>query len=221
MSENIETVTPSTKTIEIKLIESVFEKRNDLISRANKEAKHILQNAEQECLRIKKQAQERVAQLQGLTTQTLRDQIVGEATLEGRRILIQEREKALSLLYQRVSDRLQEIAERKIESINFNDTLTKLVVEAILAISGDTFIVYTNARDREYLQNNLTQIIEKVEPKLGNITLQLHKEPIVTMGGVIVKNREETKVFYNTLESRLETTRKRSEAVVAKILGVL
>lgn len=221
MSENLETETQSTKTIEIKLIESVFEKRNDIISRANKEAKHILQNAEQECLQIKKQAHERVAQLQELTTQTLRDHIVGEATLEGRRILIQEREKALSLLYQRVSDRLQEIAEHKIESINFNHILTKLVIEAILAIAGDNFIVYTNARDREYLRNNLTQITKQVEPKLGNVTLQLHNKPIVTMGGVIVKNREGTKIFYNTLESRLETTRKRSEAVVAKILGVL
>ena len=221
MSENLETVTPSTKTIEIKLIESVFEKRNDLISRANKEAKHILQKAEQECLQIKKQAHERAAQLQGLTTQTLRDQIVGEATLEGKRILIQERENALSLLYQRVSDRLQEIAEHKIESINFNDILTKLVVEAIFAIADDTFIVYTNTRDHEYLQNNLTQITKQIEPKLGNITLQLHDKPIVTMGGVIVQNRKGTKIFYNTLESRLETIRKRSEAVVAKILGVL
>ena len=221
MSENLETETQSTKTIEIKLIESVFEKRNDIISRANKEAKHILQNAEQECLQIKKRAHERAAQLQELTTQTLRDQIVGEAALEGRRILIQEREKALSLLYQRVSDRLQEIAEHKIESINFNHILTKLVIEAILAITGDNFIVYTNAREHEYLRNNLTQITKQVEPKLGNVTLQLHNKPIVTMGGVIVKNREGTKIFYNTLESRLETTRKRSEAVVAKILGVL
>lgn len=221
MSENIETVTQSTKTIEIKLIEGVFEKRNDIISRANKEAEHILQNAEQECLRIRKQVHERAAQLQELTTQMLRDQIIGEAALEGRRIVIQEREKALSLFYQRVSDRLQEIAEHKIVSIKFNLILTKLVVEAMIAIAGNTFIVYTNARDREYLQNNLIQITKQVEPKLGNITLQIHNKPIATMGGVIVQNREGTKIFYNTFESRLETTRKRSEAVVAKILGVL
>ena len=221
MSENIEIETPATKTFEIKLIESVFEKRNDIISRANKEAKHILQNAEQECLQIKKQAHERAAQTQELTTQALRDRIIGEATLEGRRILIQEREKALSLFYQRVRDRLQEIAEHKIESINFNHILTKLVIEAMIAIAGNTFIAYTNARDREYLQNNLTQITKQVKPKLGHIILQIHNKPIATMGGVIVQNQEGTKIFYNTLESRLETTRKRSEAVVAKILGVL
>ena len=221
MSEKLEIATQSTKTIEIKLIESVFEKRNDIIARANKEAKHILQNAEQECKQITKQVHERAAQLQELTSQTFRDQILGEATLEGRHIILQARENAIALLYHKVSDRLQEIVNQKIENINFNELLTKLVVEAIYAIEGTAFIIFTNARDREYVQNNLKTITKMVEPTLGNITLQIHNKPIATMGGVIIQNREGTKIYYNTLESRLETTRKRSEAVVAKILGVL
>ena len=221
MSEKLETVTQSTKPIEIKLIESVFEKRNDIITRANKEAKHILQKAEQECKQIEKQVHERAIQLQQLTSQTLRDKIIGEASLEGKQSLLQAREKAISRLYHRVSDRLQQIAEQKVQSINFNQLLTKLVVEALLAIEGNAFIIFTNARDREYIYNNLKMIMKIVEPTLGNITLQIHNTSIETMGGVIVQNREGTKIFYNTLESRLETTRHRSEAVIAKILGVL
>ena len=52
-------------------------------------------------------------------------------------------------------------------------------------------------------------------------SLTLDEKPVNIMGGVIIKNKEDSKVYVNTLEGRLTNVRTREEARVAEILGVI
>jgi len=53
------------------------------------------------------------------------------------------------------------------------------------------------------------------------VSLRLDSKPIDSMGGVTVKNKKGTKVYYNTLEDRLSKVRGSKASEVAEKLGVI
>lgn len=231
MKEDVEPKLSNTTNIEIKLIESAVTKRNEILEKAEEEANYIIQKAEQACHQIRDQYNETIARHNKSEIQILKDKIIGEAELEGKKIIIREREEAISLVFQKAEDRLREITDKldgknilpiaHARSTFWQDVLIKLVIEAVLAIGGTTFLISTNERDIDLLREQKEVITEKTTEVLGNVQLVILDQSIETMGGVIVQNKEGTKIYYNTLESRLRTVRARSEAVVAKILEVL
>ncbi len=221
MKENPGSKLKVTKNIEVKLIEGAVEKRNEILAKADEEAKRIIQLAEQECHQIRAQFNEKIAMYHHSEIQILRDRIIGEAELEGRKTIIREREEAISLAFQKAEDRLRDITKQGDSHNSWREYLIKLVVEAALAIGGNTFVISTNKRDVDLINDQQEVMVEKIAKVLGNIQFIVLDQSIETMGGVIVQNKDGTKIYYNTLESRLKTVRDKSEAVVAKILEVL
>jgi vacuolar-type H+-ATPase subunit E/Vma4 len=97
----------------------------------------------------------------------------------------------------------------------------KLISESASAIGGEVFFVTANERDLTYLKKNLKTIKKNLKKDLGDITIKLEDEPIDITGGVVVRNDDATKTYYNTLKGRLDNVRSRIEAEVAQILGVI
>jgi vacuolar-type H+-ATPase subunit E/Vma4 len=220
MSQETEIKSITAKSIEIKLIESVLEKRKEILAKAKEEASRILKTAEHECELIRTQ-RGRDSNYTDPRIQLLREQIIGETELEGRKLLMQAREEEISLVFQRAEQQLKQIVEQQGTNSNYKEILIKLVIEGILAISGNTFVVKANQRDITFLTNIREEIAQKVEPVLGEVKIRFSTNSIATMGGAIIQNNEGTKIFYNTLESRLKTVQNRSKAVVAKVIGAL
>lgn len=207
--------------MEAKLIERIVERRKELVAKAEERAERIIQSAENECERIREESERQVLNIVGSELRAIRDRIVGEAELEGRKMLMLARDELSSSVFKEAETRLVEMAEGRDDSVDFGEILVKLIVEAASAIGGDEFIVASNQRDLKYLQENLKEIGDKVKEALGGGGIKLDDDPVETIGGVVVRNDDGTKIFYNTLEGRLQTVRNRIEAEVAKILGVI
>ncbi|KON31551.1 hypothetical protein AC482_00365 [miscellaneous Crenarchaeota group-15 archaeon DG-45] len=207
--------------LEAQLIERIVDKRKELMARAEEEAKRVLQAAEEECERIRVESEKQILNVVGSELRAVRDRIVGTAELEGRKLLMLARDDLSSSVFEEVEKRLWEIAEGRVEGVDFAEVLTKFVIEAASAIGGEEFIVAANERDLKTLKKNLKKVRARVEEALGGGDLKLDVKPVATMGGVIVRNSDGSKIYHNTLEGRLKNVRRRVEASVAETLGVI
>ena len=203
--------------METGLIEKTVEKRNKILADAEKRAEEILKAAEVERARINTETDRQILQLMGSELKTVRDRIIGQTELEGRKALMTARAEMLSKVYSQVENRLKDVVEVKSEDHDYGVILNKLIKEGVLAIGGNEFIVSANKRDMEYLRKNLKKIGETLE----GMTLKLDEKPVEILGGVVIKNPMGDKVYYNTLEGRLERVRRIMEARIAEKLGVI
>jgi vacuolar-type H+-ATPase subunit E/Vma4 len=203
--------------METGLIEKTVQKRNKILADAEKRAEEILKAAEVERARINTETDRQILQLMGSELKTVRDRIIGQTELEGRKALMTARAEMLSKVYSQVENRLKDVVEVKSEDHDYGVILNKLIKEGVLAIGGNEFIVSANKRDMEYLRKNL----KKIGVTLEGMTLKLDEKPVEILGGVVIKNPMGDKVYYNTLEGRLERVRRIMEARIAEKLGVI
>lgn len=203
--------------METGLIEKTVQKRNKILADAEKRAEEILKAAEVERARINTETDRQILQLMGSELKTVRDRIIGQTELEGRKALMTARAEMLSKVYSQVENRLKDVVDVKSEDHDYGVILNKLIKEGVLAIGGNEFIVSANKRDMEYLRKNLKKIGETLE----GMTLKLDEKPVEILGGVVIKNPMGDKVYYNTLEGRLERVRRIMEARIAEKLGVI
>jgi vacuolar-type H+-ATPase subunit E/Vma4 len=203
--------------METGLIEKTVEKRNKILADAEKRAEEILQAAEAERARINMETDRQILQLMGSELKTVRARIIGQTELEGRKVLMAARAEMLSKVYSQVENRLKDVVEVKSEDHDYGIILNKLIKEGVLAIGGNEFIVSANKRDMEYLRKNL----KKIGGTLEGMTLKLDEKPVEILGGVVIKSPMGDKVYYNTLEGRLERVRRIMEARIAEKLGVI
>jgi vacuolar-type H+-ATPase subunit E/Vma4 len=207
--------------LDAQLIERVVDRQKALIARAEEEGERVLQEAGRECERIRVESDKQILNIVGSELRAVRDRIVGRAELEGRKLLMLARDDLSSSVFNEAERRLWEMAEGRVESIDFGEVLVKLIVEAASAIGGEEFIAAANERDLKYLKTNLKEIKASVNEALGGGDLRLDVKPVATMGGVVVRNIDGSKIYYNTLEGRLKNVRSRIEALVAETLGVI
>jgi V/A-type H+-transporting ATPase subunit E len=207
--------------LETKLIERIVKQRNERVAKAEERAKEIIKSAEEDVERIKEESQKQILSLIGSELRAVSDRIVGGAELEGRKMIMLSRQELLSKVFDDARDKLVEIAGGIDEGTNYSDILVKLIIEAATAIGGEEFIVSANEQDLIYLKKNLKKVNKLVSDALGGGDLKLDDEPIDVLGGVVMRNTDDSKTFHNTLEGRLVNVRRRIEAQVGKILGVI
>ena len=213
----------SSKSLEVEtqLIERIVQKRNERLARAEEKAEKIIKSAEQEVEKIKEETERQIFSLVGSELRAVRDRIVGRTELEGRRMLMQSRHQMLSSVFEEAEKQLEKIAQGKDTSVDYSVILGKLIVEAATAIGGKEFIIASNQRDLDFINKNLKNLNKNLEDVLGEVTLKLDDKPLDIMGGVVVRNSDGTKTFYNTLDGRLEKVKARILAEVGKIIEVI
>ncbi len=205
--------------LETQLIERIVERRNEILARAKKKAQTILSTAEEEVDKIKAESERQVLELVDSELRAVRDRIVGRTELEGRKAVMSAKQELVTRVFEETKRRLSEITERK--GAEYGEILVKFIVEAVAAIGGDAFIVAANERDIDYLRTNLRKINNQVKKTVDGGNVRLSDRHLDILGGVVVKNADDTKTYHNTLEGRLAKARSSKEAEVAKILGVI
>ena len=205
--------------LEAQLIEKIVEKRKGIMARAEEKTKNIMASAEEEVEKIRAESEKQILSLVGSELRAVSDRIVGSAELDGRRMLMQTRQELLSKVFEAAERRLEEMAEGM--RSDYTTILVKLISESASAIGGEVFFVTANERDLTYLKKNFKTINRDLKKDLGDITIKLEDDPIDITGGVVVRNEDATKTYYNTLKGKLDTVRSRIEAEVAQILGVI
>lgn len=207
----------NTEQIDHQLIDKTVTQRKEILNKANKKAKQIKKNAETEKKRINDQVNKSIEGIIGSEIRALHDRIVGGAQLQGRKLVMEARQKVLDGIAPKGQEIIKTIAAGNNPGINYTEILVKLIQESVVAISGDEFIVQANQNDLRYLQNNLSSISSSI----GGKSIKIDDEPIGIIGGVIVSNPDGTKQMINTLENRLKTTINRMQADIAEKLGVI
>lgn len=207
----------STSTLEIDLIEKTVEKRKKIMEDAKKKTQEILKSAELESSKITSDTDKQILLLMSSELKTVRDRIIGQTELENRKELMQVRENILNDLYKKVEDKIKIIVDSKSDEYDYQKILNNLIIEGVNAIEDEDFIISANKKDLELLKKN----IKKIEKNLEKKTLKLDKNPINVLGGVIIKNSAGNKIYYNTLDGRLEKVKKTMNAKIAEILGVI
>ncbi len=206
-----------TKSIEMEaqLIERTVDERNSIIEKAKARASNIKKNAEAEVERIKNDTDRQVLNIVGSELRAVRDRIVGQAELTGRKQLMEERENLMDEIYKEAEDKLKIIAAGESE-LDYSDILTKLISEAIEAIGGRDFVVQSNEKDYVYLTSNIKKINEEFD-----VNLVINENELNIIGGVVISNPQKTKIFHNTLDGRLIRVKERSQAEVGTKLGLI
>jgi len=201
--------------LEAQLIERTVDERNQIIENAKARALNILKNARLDAERINNDTDRQVLNIVGSELRAVRDRIVGQAELQGRKQLMEERGNLMGEVYRETEDRLRPITAGASE-IDYTEVLHKLISEAIEAIGGEDFIVQANEKDLRYLKNNNSKLNEKFD-----VTMRIAEEPLDIIGGIVVSNPQKTKIFHNTLDGRLIRVQDRLQAEVGEKLGLI
>jgi len=208
MSETLE--------METDLIQKAVKERNEIIKEADEKAAKILASAETEVMRIKTDNDSQVLQLVGSDLRTVRNRIIGQAELKGKSDLMAARSKLLEQVYDNVRDKLKDIADGKDPNQQYSEILEKLLKEAVELVGGDDFIIAVNKRDQSYMKSEIGVLTFKL-----GVKLRLSTELIDVIGGLVCTSGTGDKIYYNTLDGRLEHVRRIKAAEIATKLGVI
>ena len=211
----------SSMELEAQLIERIVEQRKQFLKDADNEVEKIVGSAMEEVARINANSEAEIFSLIGSDLNAAKDRIIGNAQLEGRKNLLLARQTILTGVYDEVMERLTGIARRDDTDFDKGGILIALIKEAAEEVGGEEFIVSGNEADLDYLGKNLGNVSMALKQSIGENKVSLDSEPLDIGGGVVVRNSDGTKTYYNTFEGRLASVRARIESEIAESLGVL
>ena len=139
----------------------------------------------------------------------MRRRIIGRAVMDGRRLLILAKNDLINEAFSRAVEKLKRFRESE-EYERFLVKCFREAVEAMNPSDGDEFIIYANKRDLELLRERAGKIFKH--------SLRFKFREGDFMGGVIVMDSDGKRIFYNTIESRLESLRPILREKVASML---
>ena len=189
------------------------------MSEAQGKADVIIQDANAEVSAIQAQA-EKTAEAEkakilenGKKQSDMRyQQIISEAKMNARRAELGAKEEVIEAAFDKATNDLKSIASSGSEE--YDDSLTKIIKEAVDEIGGKDLIIQLNEADTEKFKSQLdsssTFQIDDVKFQLG--------EPIDTIGGAIVKTKNGDIEVNNTIESRLDRFKSILRSEVANVL---
>ena len=202
--------------LETRLIERTMAQRDEMLEKAETEAKLLLDNSEKEAQRIKSETDRQILNIVASVLRGVRDRIVGGIELDSRKRLMMAREEVFQEIYSEAENKLKEINE---DGKVHHETLVKLIAEAVTSIGGNEFIISTNDKDLIDLKKNQKKFESDIQKLTGvKMTLQLDQTPISTIGGVVVKDVSGKKTFFNTLEGRMQKVQAKLNIQLAKVL---
>jgi vacuolar-type H+-ATPase subunit E/Vma4 len=221
VSHGKDTHSPSDNTnimIESKLIERTIARREEMLLKAETDANSIISAAEKQSERIVKEADSEVIIVLTSVLKGVRERIVGAADIEGRKNLMIARDNILTSIY---TEATQQVKLEYNNKEKHHKMLVTLISEACTSIGGTDFIVSCNDVDHAVLKRSHKKIVEEVSEKVGlPVTFEISDEHIVAAGGVVVQNNDRSKIYFNTVDSRIETAKAKLDAKLAKDLEV-
>ena len=192
---------------------------SSIMSEAQEKADVIIQDANVEVSAINAKA-EKTAEAEktkilenGKKQSDMRyQQIISEAKMNARRAELGAKEEVIEAAFDKATDDLKDIASSGSEE--YDDSLTKIIKEAVDEIGGKDLIIQLNEADtnkfKSQLDSSSTFQIDDVKFQLG--------EPIDTIGGAIVKTKNGDIEVNNTIESRLDRFKSVLRSEVADVL---
>ena len=184
-----------------KEIESILEK-------AKRTADEIVQRArdagEEAAEKILKEAHEK--------GEVARKRLLSSVNLEVKRAKLKAREEIVSTVHERAGKALEECRE----SGDYASVLTGLVMEAVSALEGDSFIVHGNAEDIGLLEKSVFPAVMERAREAGRPISKIEAKPFerASTGGVQVGVPGGNVIYDNTFEARIYRLREEIRNII-------
>jgi len=182
-----------------KEIESILEKAkqtvDDIIARANRAG-------EEAAGKILKEAKEK--------GEMARKRLLSSVNLEVKRAKLKAREE----IVQTVNERVGKALARYRKSGDYASVLTGLVLEAVSALEGDSFVVRANREDIDLLESAVFPAVRGAAG--GRAIAKLEAKPFErpTSGGVQVGTPDGKVIYDNTFDARLYRLREEIRNII-------
>ena len=133
-------------------------------------------------------------------------QIIGSSDLEARNKQLTTVEESIDKVFTKALDQIAN-ADR---SGDFSNLIKSLLDESIKNLGTNEVIVFTNSKDKDVVQSNLSQYPGA----------ELSSETIDCLGGVKVKSKDGAMTFDNTIDAKIERLKPLIRKDIATQFGV-
>jgi len=140
--------------------------------------------------------------------ETARKRLLSSVNLEVKRAKLRAREEIVRI----VRERVEEAVARCRESGEYAAVMTGLLLEAISALDGDSFIVRANPEDIDLLEKTVFPAVRTAEPRISKLEAKPFERP--SAGGVHVGVPGGNVIYDNTLEARLYRLREEIRNII-------
>jgi V/A-type H+-transporting ATPase subunit E len=186
----------SLQNLKLSIEEIADKKKKALIEEAQKDAKRLIEEANQKAEQIKNKTIK--TKKEELNSQERSELAIEE--VKWKRKILATKAEIIEKIFMESENRISQI----VKSTKYRKFLENIVVEAAKNIQGSDFILKVNKRDRKIIQDNIHEIEAKIKKIKGaKIKIEVAKENLDSMGGVLLSNNSMTEYFNNTLEARL------------------
>jgi len=175
--------------------------KEEIWKRAREKAENILKSAEERAKKMietaETKAREELRSKIEPEKLVLKRRILGKAVMDGRKAVILARNEVIEKVFEKALERIRALTDSDLYREFLVKSLKK-AIEEFSDIGGEELIVYANERDLEFLR-------EKTRELYPSVKLKFRKGDFI--GGIIVMDSAEKRVFYDTIESRFEALR--------------
>lgn len=136
----------------------------------------------------------------------LEKQIIGSSDLQSRNKQLMLIEDSVQKVFVKAIDQIK----NHDESSDYSNLISVLLGESIETLGTSDVIVYTNSKDKNVVQSALSKFPGA----------ELSSNTIDCLGGVIVKSKDETMTFDNSLDARIERMKPLLRKAIASKFGL-
>lgn len=180
--------------------ESARREAEQIIEEARRKAKSIIEEAE---IQAKKMREEKLLQAR----RNIRLKLLREIAPRRERVKQHYLKRKYELI-KGLMDKATRIALSHVESQDkyYVRSLEKLLLEAIRQLGSNDLIVYCRSVDSELVRKAILKVCRNTQRK--SVNMELAKDGINCLGGIIVRSRDGREYFNNTIESRISRAEK-------------
>jgi len=180
---------------------------DDIISNAKEEANKILNEAKKQAKEIQQKGKDLadkekqiILESQVKTIKEQEKQQIASLNLQARREILLKKEEEITKTFDLAKNELSNFNKKA----EYDKILEGLIIEAGIAVDGGNLSVIMRKEDQNKIKD-FTSIAKEITKKTGNkCSLQLSKNTINTIGGVVLKNEDGSISINNTFEALLE-----------------
>jgi vacuolar-type H+-ATPase subunit E/Vma4 len=182
--------------------------RKEILEQSKSEAEEILKQARKECERLLRQAKKEADEIQAkvlhdgqIQALGIEKKILSSVHLEIKKQHLKGREQTLNRVIQTVREKLEQFRQKP----EYRHFLEESIIEAVLALSGDSILLRAGDIEKNLLKKGLLKETEQsIRNSAGRtVSLAVDPEPL-REGGVLAVSADGRTRYDNSFEAQIK-----------------
>jgi V/A-type H+-transporting ATPase subunit E len=197
------------------IIEDAKKEAENIIKEANKNAEQIIEDSKKNAITKALEEEKILIKRAKEEAENIRNTILSEARIKSGWMIIDEKTKIINEVIEKTKEKLKEFTKSKEK---YTEILSKLIINAGSTLGGGELEILLNKQDLK-LPLDIKKLEKIVEEKTGKKTIfKIIDEDLQTIGGVIVRTKDQKIIINYTFEGIIEAHRRYLQKEASKIL---